>query len=325
MVLLRSNWSTRFVGLAAALSIALLLGCSTQHTDGYQGYVDADFLNIAASQPGRLDSVAVRKGSNIEAGVPLFYLDADVESAALRQAEQQLLAAQSQLADLQQGRRPQEIDVIKAQLAQAIANDKLAQSTLQRDEIVYRSGGLSDEQLDRVRTQADQAAARVTELSNQLRVAELPARDDQVRAQTALVSASQAAFDQAKWRWEQKAITASASGLIFDVLYEPGEWVPAGSPVIRQLPPDRIKVRFFVPETKISTFVVGNPVTISMDGRTDAVPATVSYVSVVAEYTPPIIYSNDTRSKLVFMVEAMPTDPRAAKLNVGQPVSVHLQ
>ncbi|MBK6766425.1 MAG: HlyD family efflux transporter periplasmic adaptor subunit [bacterium] len=305
--------------------LLLLLGCSTRHSDGYQGYVEVDFLNIAASQPGRLDSVAARKGATVERGAPLFYLDATVESAALRQAEQQLMAVQAQLADLQQGRRPLEIDVIKAQLAQATANEKLAQATLQRDEIVYRSGGLSDEQLDRARTQAEQATARVAELNNQLRVAALPAREDQVRAQTALVSAAQAAFDQAKWRLEQKAVGATEAGLIFDVLYEPGEWVPAGSPVVRQLPAERIKVRFFVPETEIATCSVRQAVMITMDGRVDAVPAAITYVSVVAEFTPPIIYSNDTRSKLVFMVEAQPTDPRTAKLNVGQPVSVLLQ
>lgn len=306
----------------SALTLLLLLGCSSNQPVGYQGYVEGDFVNISSSQPGRLDSLTVQRGQTITAGTPLFFLDADAESAALRQTEQQLLAAQSQLEDLQQGRRPQEIEVIKAQLAQAVANEKLAASSLRRDAAVFETGGLSEEQLDLARTQADQAAARVSELKNQLNVAALPAREDQVRAQTALVAAAQAAYDQAEWRFEQKAVKASSAGLIFDILYEVGEWVPLGSPVIRQLPPDKIKVRFFVPEPDVAKFSAGQSVKILMDGRAEEIPATISYISVSAEYTPPIIYSNETRSKLVFMLEAVPVDPVAAKLNVGQPVSV---
>ena len=61
----------------------------------------------------------------------------------------------------------------------------------------------------------------------------------------------------------------------------------------------------------------------TLDGRTGELPATISYLSASAEFTPPIIYSNETRSKLVFMVEARPADG-ATRLNVGQPVSVRL-
>lgn len=311
--------------ITAITLLLFALGCSSNHPNGYQGYVEGDFVNIASSQPGRLDSLAVKRGQTVAAGSLLFFLDSDAESAALRQAEQQLLASQSQLEDLRQGRRPLEIEVIKAQLAQAVANEKLTSSTLRRDEAVFATGGISEEQLDLVRTQAEQAAARVSELRIQLSVAALPAREDQVRAQTALVAAAQAAYDQAEWRLEQKAVKANSTGLVFDVLYEEGEWIPLGSPVIRLLPPDKIKVRFYVPEPELAKLSVGQSVKVTLDGRVDEVPATISYISVAAEFTPPIIYSNETRSKLVFMLEAHPVDPAAAKLNVGQPVSVAIQ
>ncbi len=309
--------------LAGLTGLLLVVGCGTKPPDQYQGYVEGDFVNVASSQPGRLDSVMVQRGSTVAANAPLFSLDAQVESAVLRQSEQQLLAARSQLEDLQQGRRPQEIDVIQAQLAQAEANEKLTQSTLRREDAVFESGGVSREQLEVVRTQADQAAARVRELRNQLKVASLPARSDQVQAQAALVQAAQAAYDQAKWRLDQKAVSAVTGGLVYDVLYEVGEWVPTGAPVVRLLPPANLKLRFYVPETHLGKLSPGQSVLVTIDGRTGELPATISYISASAEFTPPIIYSNETRSKLVFMVEARPADG-ATRLNVGQPVSVRL-
>ncbi len=308
------------------IGIGLLLqACGTKRPDGYQGYTEADYIYIASSQPGRLDSVAVKRGQEIPAGIPLYFLDSELESAALEQAREQLAAAESQLEDLKQGRRPQEIDVIKAQLAQAKANEALTASTYKRQTATYETGGVSDEQLDMARTQAELAKERVIELQNQLRVASLPARENQVSAQTSLVEAARAAVQQAEWRYNQKAVQSQTAGLVVDVMYEPGEWVPAGGVVVRFLPPENLKIRFFVPETMIGALSVGRAVLISCDGCEATVAGTISFISPAAEYTPPIIYSNDTRSKLVYMIEARPNDPLQSKLNVGQPVSVAVQ
>ena len=110
-----------------------------------------------------------------------------------------------------------------------------------------------------------------------------------------------------------------------DTLYRQGEWVPAGNPVVKLLPPLNVKVRFFVPETIVGGLASGRAVSIHCDGCPADVPATLTYVSNDAEFTPPVIYSNETRSKLVFMIEARPSVENAAKLRPGQPVSVMLQ
>jgi HlyD family secretion protein len=92
--------------------------------------------------------------------------------------------------------------------------------------------------------------------------------------------------------------------------------------VVRMLPPENIKVRFFVPEAVLSSLPTGRAVVIHCDGCTAAIPAVISYASVQAEYTPTNIYSNDTRHKLVFMMEARPQPADGAKLHPGQPVQV---
>ena len=80
----------------------------------------------------------------------------------------------------------------------------------------------------------------------------------------------------------------------------------AGSPVVRMLPPQNVKVRFFVPRPSPAASSPAAASSVRCDGCDADVPATVSYVSTEPEYTPPVIYSNETRAKLVFMVEARP-------------------
>ena len=161
-------------------------------------------------------------------------------------------------------------------------------------------------------------------LESEVSVGELPSRTDQVRAQAAQVAAARAALEQAQWKLDQKSIAATRDGQVVDTLYREGEWVAAGNPVVRMLPPSNVKVRFFVPQTALGAIAPGRAASVRCDGCQALVPVTVSYVATEAEYTPPVIYSNETRAKLVFMVEARPSVADAKLLRPGQPVSVML-
>ena len=306
--------------------LALILGaCSASPGASYQGYVEGEFVDMASSQPGRLEHLAVTRGQTVEQGTPLFTLEAIAESAEQHQAQQQLAAAEAQLADLETGKRAPEVAVIQAQLAQARAAARKSALQRERDEAQYRSGGISREQLEATLAQASTDAARVNELESQLDVARLPGRDQQLKAQSRQVQAARAVLDQADWRVGEKFIAARKAGLVYDTLYREGEWVAAGNPVVRMLPPQNIKVRFFVPETLLGSLSVGRKVSLHCDGCAAEVPATVTYVAAEAEYTPPVIYSNETRGKLIYMIEAHPTPEDAVKLHPGQPLEVRLQ
>jgi HlyD family secretion protein len=165
----------------------------------------------------------------------------------------------------------------------------------------------------------------VRELQGQLEVSRLPARQDQIRAQDAQVAAARAASSQSSWRLDQKHIAAAQGGLVVDTLYREGEWVAPGSPVVRMLPPQNVKLRFFVPQAVAGGLKPGRNIAVRCDGCGDEVPATVSYIASEPEYTPPVIYSNETRAKLVFMVEARPSIENAGRLRPGQPVEVTLK
>jgi HlyD family secretion protein len=302
-----------------------LIGCSGDKRPTYQGYVEGEYVYIASPVGGRLERLVVQRGQTIQAGAPLFQLEADEEKAAKLQANEQLKASQAQLADLKQGKRNPELDVVKAQLAQAVAAEQQAAQQLRRDEAQYEIGGIARSQLDDSRTNHEMKAARVRELTEQLKVSRLPARDDQIRAQAAGVAAASAAVSQSSWRLDQKHVCATQGGLVADTLYREGEWVPAGSSVVRMLPPKNIKVRFFVPETVAGGLKPGRNVTLRCEGCGADVPAAVTFISNEPEYTPPVIYSNENRAKLVFMVEAHPSVDNAGQLRPGQPVAVTLK
>ena len=302
-----------------------LAGCSGSGVGSYQGYVEGEYVYMASSQPGSLEHLAVHRGQQVARGAPLFTLDAVEERAAQHQAQQQLAAAQATLADLETGKRPPEIGVIQAQLVQAQAAAQKSAQQRERDEAQYHSGGISGEQYQATLAQASSDAAHVRELESQLDVARLPGRQQQMKAQSDQVEAARAVLAQADWKLDQKSIVAPKAGLVFDTMYREGEWVAAGSPVVRMLPPQNIKVRFFVPETVLGTLTLGRLVSLKCDGCTAAIPARITYVSAEAEYTPPVIYSNDTRAKLIYMIEAHPTPEDAGKLRPGQPLEVRLR
>ncbi|HTH59943.1 MAG TPA: HlyD family efflux transporter periplasmic adaptor subunit [Paraburkholderia sp.] len=310
---------------AAAAVAALVAACSPRGPAGWQGYVEGEYVYLSSSQSGTLTQLSVQRGQTVNAAAPLFTLEAVNETAALQQAQRQLAAAEAQLADLRTGKRPPEVRVTEAQLAQARANAHKAALQLARDEAQLKAGGIPQAQLDDSRALAQSSAAQVRELENQVSVAHLPGRSQQIAAQAAQVDAAQAAVAQAQWKLDQKRVAAPAAGFVQDTLFRVGEWVQAGNPVVQLLPPQNVKVRFFIRQAELGSVATGRHVSVHCDGCAADIPATITFVSNSAEYTPPVIFSNDNRAKFVFMVEARPVPADAPKLHPGQPVVVSLQ
>lgn len=311
--------------LAALCAAVSLAACSHRERAAWQGYVEGEYVYLASSQSGTLTQLSVQRGQNVNAATPLFELEDVNETAALQQAQHELAAARAQLADLRTGKRPPEVRVTEAQLAQARANAHKAALQLVRDEAQLKAGGIPQSQLDDSRALAESTAAQVRELQNQVSVAHLPGRSEQIAAQAAQVEAAQAAVAQAQWRLDQKRVVAPGAAFVQDTLFRVGEWVQAGNPVVQLLPPQNVKVRFFVSETALGSLATGRKVSVHCDGCAADIPATITFVSNSAEYTPPVIFSNDNRAKFVFLIEARPTPADAPKLHPGQPVEVRLQ
>jgi HlyD family secretion protein len=310
--------------IAGALAALLLAGCSGGSSGIFQGYIEGEYVHVAAPLGGALTNLAVARGDSVTNGQLLFALERGSEADAVRQAEKNLAQAQSQLDDLKKGQRPTEIAALEAQLDRAKADLKLADAELARREQLGGADVVSKEELDQARAKRDADQAQVNQLAADLETAKLGGREDAISAAQAAVASQQAALDKAKWSFDQKQQFAPANAFVQDTLYRQGEWVAAGNPVVVLLPPANLKVRFFVPETALAQIKTGQSVQVSMDGAAKNYSATVNYISTQAEFTPPVLYNRENRAKLVFMIEAKFSPADAADLRPGQPVDVSL-
>jgi HlyD family secretion protein len=310
----------RFGIIFAAVFLA---GCDKQSNDSWQGYVEGEYVMLASPYAGQLQKLYVHRGQSIDTGKPVFALEQEAERAARLEAEERLKSAQARLENLQVPKRPPEIEALRAQRNQARAARELTALQLAQSEKLHKGGFIAQTRLDEARAAHEREVARVRETDAQLKNALQPlGRDAERDASEGEVEAAKAALAQAAWRLDQKSVAAPVSGLVHETFFVEGEWVPAGRPVAALLPPGNVKARFYVPETSLSTISVGRDIEIRCDGCPAPLAAKVSYVSNQAEYTPPVLYSKESRAKLLFLVEAR---LQGASLRPGQPVDVTLK
>jgi len=289
-----------------------------------QGYVEGEFVYISSALAGRLDELSVSRGAQVKKGDALFVLECAAEKAQVKEAEQRLAQARANLEDTRKGRRPTEIASLEASLEQSRAAFEFATKELRRQEQLREGGAASAEEYDRARTSYDQSRMQVAQLEADLKTAGLGSRADQIAASEAEAQAREAALAKAAWELGQKRQIAPENALVFDTLYREGEWVPSGRPVAALLPPANMKVRAFVSQEQLSTLQHGQRALVKIDGRDQPVEGTISFISPQAEFTPPVIYSRESRGKLVFMIELVFAPEIGATLHPGQPVDVRL-
>jgi len=307
--------------IAAAL---LLAACDQPASTGLLGYVEADYIYAAAISGGRITEVAVKRGDIVTAGAKLFTLDTTDEIAKRDQAAAALDDAKAKLADLQTGERPEELAIIQAQLDAAKASMTLSVPRVERRRTMVKTNIISAEELDEAESALLADRGHIAEYTARLAAAKLPARSDQIAAAEHAVTEAEAARASAQWALDQRQVLAAADGRIEDVYFRPGEEVNAGAAVLQLLPPPNLKLRLYVPEPLLGGYKMGQKLAIACDGCAPGQTATISFIATTAEFTPPVIYSRESRAKLVYLIEARPDDT-AQPWHPGQPIEAQPQ
>lgn len=288
------------------------------------GYVEGEFVLVAPIEIAQIVDLAVKRGDRIVSGQPLGRLERRDAEIAVAQAEAGLAQAESQLANLQEGRRPEEIASITAALRSAQAQADEAERVRQRQADLLKQGISTQATYDSASTAVELAQARVAELDANLAVARLPARTNEIKAAQAAVEQAEAVLESAEWRLSKRTLSVPLAGVVSDIIRNAGEVAGPQAPVLSVLPDGARKLRVYVPEFALSSIHVGSVLVVHCDGCGEGMGATVSYVSADPEFTPPVIYSLENRQKLVYLVEARP-DADAWALEPGQIVDVDLQ
>jgi len=313
--------ASKLVVCAAAL---LLAGCSGNGGDHLQGYVEGTYVYVSAEASGLVVERPVKAGDTVAEGALLARLDDADQKEAVAGAEARVAQAKAQLANLQSGKRAEEISVIAAQLEEALSALNLAEENYQRQSVLRERGIVAQSVVDDAKAKRDTAKASAEATERELLVAKLPARPEEIAAAERNVAAEEATLAQARIQLERRHLTAPADGRVEETFYEVGERVAASQPVISLLPDANLKVRFFLPEAKLATIKIGDRVAVSCDGCADGLAAEIDRIATEAEFTPPVLYSKDSRTKLVFRIEAKPLNAATA-LKPGQPVDVTLE
>ena len=312
----------------AVLAIAVIAGVSVWWVWGREaardralsGYIEGEALYLSSSTAGPVSQVSVVRGQRVAAGQPLFTLDVGPLAAQRDQAAAGLAEAEARLDDARKGQRPQELAVIDARRVAAEAALRQAQAEYNRIAPLVTRGIYAPARLDTVRAARDSAAANLKAVASQRAAGTLGARPDVVRAAEARVQQARDALAAAQALLDRTGPTAPAAARVEQVFFQTGEWAAANQPVVSLISDDRVKVRFFVPQRDLARYQIGRTVGFRCDGCPGGLSATIDYVSPRPEFTPPIIYSRDSRDRLVFLIEARPDTPRT--LNPGQPVDV---
>ena len=316
----------RLVVVIFALLALGFLGWRVLASDGPEtqtltGYIEGETLYLASPVAGTIAQLGVRRGQRVEAGAPLFMVEPAQQAAQSEQASAELAAALAQAEDARKGQRPAELGILEAERASAEAQARETRIALDRAAALVRQGIYARVRLDEARAAHESAAARVEAARQRLAAANLGGRADQIRAADARVAQARARLAETGARVDDMAPRAPAAGRIEEVFYQRGEWAAANQPVVALIPDERVFVRFFVPQDGASAYRVGERVRFGCDGCPGGLRATISYVSPRPEFTPPVIYSRESRDRLVFMVEARP-EGGGGRLVPGLPVDV---
>ena len=230
------------------------------------GYVEGDYVLIAPVETARIEKLGVARGDHFSAGQPLVELERQDAEIAVAQAKAGLAQAASQLADLKQGKRAEEIAMIEASLNSAKAQSTEAERKLTRAADLKTRGIASQADLDSASTNAELASAKVAELEANLAVAKLPARADQIKAAEAALEQAQAAMENAQWRLDNRVLTAPSDGAVSDIVRNAGEVAGPQAPVLTVLPDGAVKLKLYVPEKDRSSLAPGSHLAVRCDG-----------------------------------------------------------
>lgn len=305
-----------------ALVFFCLVSCGQSDKNAWQGYVEGENIYLASPYSGVLENLAVHRGQSVKKGQLLFKLDLNPQILAVRQYTGELEQANHQLLDLQNPRRPAEIDAIRAQIEETEAALQLAKLRVERRKELYDRHAIDRESVDEALSLLKQREEQKKRYLANLALARLGSREEQIKAQKAMIDALVARLKEARWEVAQKQVNAPAAGAVFDTYYRPGEFVAAAQPVLSLLTPENVRIEFFVPVRVLDRLEVGKKISFLCDGCEKQGEAVISYISPEAQFVPPLVYSRDNSEKLVFRIKASLADPGQYK--PGQPVRVFL-
>ena len=302
--------------------ICLLSSCSNTKESLY-GYVEAEYLYLSPSSSGFLEKLFVKEGDSVKEGDPLFALDETLLKAKLQKSQAQLFKAKANLSNLLKGKRREELTVLEKKLAQADSELENSRLEYERAKLLLTEGAVSKSHFDKWKSIYNSNLANYDSKKAEIEVAKLESRNDEIDAAKAEVLINRQNIIEAEKNLKDSRAFAKVSAFVQETFFQEGEHIKASQTVLSLLIPEEIKIIFYVPQKLISKINLGENISVDCDECSKTYPAQISFISAEAEFSPPVIYSNESRNKLVYRIEARFID-EGIVLNPGIPVDIKL-
>jgi HlyD family secretion protein len=309
------KWIIRLAWLVALGIIAVIVWLKYSEQDKNAGLVsgngriEAVEIDIAAKTPGRVKEILVREGDFVTAGQVVAQMDTEVLEAQLHQAEAQLRQAESAvtIARSQVLLKIAERAASHAILAQREAEHDIADKRLARSSLLAKEGASSQQEADDDSARVKGTAAAVGAVRAQIAAADaaIATSRAQVSGAESAVEAAKASIERIRADITDSALQAPRNGRIQFRVAQAGEVVSAGGRVLNMVDLSDVYMTFFLPTTAVGKIALGSEVRLVLDAAPEhVIPANVSFVADVAQFTPKTVETAAEREKLMFRVRA---------------------
>ncbi len=288
------------------------------------GNVEIRKVDLGFRVAGRISEIPFQEGIRVKPGQIVARLESTPyqDELNLTLAQQEQVAAQ--LAKLQAGNRPQEIDQASALLLERQATVKNLETEYRRLENLVKSGAVSQQTVDNVNAALAEAKARMATAAAGLKLIREGFRSEDIRAAQADLRAAQARTASARTRLDDTLCKAPDAGVILTRVEEPGAIVGAGQTVLTLSLDTPTWVRAYVEEPDLGFIYPGMVAQVFTDSRLQQpYPGYVGYVSPEAEFTPKTVQTEELRTRLVYQVRII-ADSQDHGLRQGMPVTIKL-
>jgi membrane fusion protein YbhG len=315
-------------GVALALIAGFVLWSQfTDHDESSKlvlyGNVDIREVELAFRVPGRLATMRFDEGDRIHAGDSVATLDAEPYREALAVATARVGQTKANVAKLEAGSRPQDIERARSAVSEAEAANANAVSDFNRQQGLATSGASSEKALEAARARRDESAARLAAAKQALALSLEGFRAEDIAAAHAELSAATAQRDQAQTQLDDTTLAAPSDGTLLNRMREPGSMLGVGTPVYALSLRKPLYVRAYVDEPNLGKLAPGMRVTIRTDSAAKAYTGQIGFISPSAEFTPRSVETTALRTDLVYRLRIVVQDADEG-LRQGMPVTVEI-
>lgn len=276
---------------------------------GGNGRLEATEIDISAKLAGRIIDINVDEGDFVTSGQVLAVMQLDTLEAQLTEARADVAKAKAAevSARAQVGVRISDLNAAKATVAQRESELEQTRRRLQRSAVLSEKGVITGQQYDDDETTEMAAAAAVDTAKAQVGVAEAAVTAARADAEGAIaaIKAADATVARIEADIKDSHLIAPRDGRVQYRIAQPGEVVAAGGKVLNFVDLSDVYMNFFLPAADTGKVAIGGEARIVLDAFPDhPVPATISYVASVAQFTPKTVETELERQKLMFRIKA---------------------